>query len=91
MIFFEQTELNSKQDGARETGMWGGWHFPFKGCRDKTIIVKTRQSGKVLQGRGGFLEKKQDGGDCGGDTYVYANRGGGDLPRWRSANRDVDI
>ena len=53
--------------------------------------VETRQSGKVLQGRGGFLEKKQDGGDCGGDTCVYANRGGGDLPRWRSANRDVDI
>ena len=53
-------------------------------CRDKTI-------GEGLTRPGGFLEKKQDGGDCGGDTYVYANRGGGDLPRWRSANRDVDI
>ena len=62
--------------------------FLSKDVSTRQLLSRQDNRGRSYKARGGFLEKKQDGRDCGGDTYVYANRGGGDLPRWRSANRD---
>ena len=66
--------------------MWGGWHFPFKGCLDKTIIVETRQSGKVLQGQGEVFWKRSKMVEIAVEIHMFMPTEvveicrGGDLP-----------